>query len=234
MSFKTIIFLISFLMGFLFVANAEAATYYIDFDNGNDNNDGLSVTSPWKTIPGTRNVGDTTDISTSYGGVITTSNRVQPGTIFKLKGGTTHNNSDGGYIQIKSSSGGYYLDTATNNNPVLFEVDTLWGSGPVIIDGTGITAPIALILIRSNGIHWNGVIPNGIVIQNSSLAGVQYKEKSTGDPAIYDISMKNIKFFNNGTNCVSGAECFTGQLHVRQGTNIIFDNIELDGDGNHI
>ena len=44
-------FCVSFLiLVLMFAFPAWAATYYVDATNGNDNNDGLSLSTAWKTI----------------------------------------------------------------------------------------------------------------------------------------------------------------------------------------
>jgi hypothetical protein len=85
---------------------AQAATYYIDFQNGSDWNSGTSQSSPWQHIPGTRNVADMADQSTCWGSgcpgtpTFNSSNKVPAGTIIKLKCGTTYNSTIGGKIYI--------------------------------------------------------------------------------------------------------------------------------------
>ena len=46
------IFCLIFFSSFLMWGNAKAATYYIDYENGLDSNDGTSTTTPWKLCPG--------------------------------------------------------------------------------------------------------------------------------------------------------------------------------------
>lgn len=224
--------------GYLFFAKQRPAlaqtanTYYIDFDNGNDANDGTSKNSSWKTIPGTRNVGDTAYITASYGGgIITTSNKVPSGTIFILKLGTTHNSTDGGRIQINSD---YYPD-ASGSNPIAFTVDPDWGTGQAIIDGANILTATGFIYIRVDGVKFDGVLQSyGIKVQNAARQGILYfhhADNSTTDDAV----VKNIEFYNNGTECTATSECLgPGQLQIRHSDNVTIDNVKINGNYNHI
>lgn len=68
-----VLFLILF-FGVLFLANtSSAAVYYVDYEKGNDNNNGLSKSTPWKLAPGMQG------FSASYSH--------QPGDRFILNGG---------------------------------------------------------------------------------------------------------------------------------------------------
>lgn len=216
-----------------FTLHANAATYYIDFNSGNDTNTGTSITSPWKTIPGTRNTSDTAWQSSCWGSpincTIDVNKKVTPGTVFKFKQGTVHNSSNGGEIDIDSQ----YYQEASASNPITFEVDTTWGIGDVAFDGTGITAAIALFVIRLDGVEIDGKYAYGFIIRNSEKEGIQFKEHSNGtttDGAI----VQYVKFYNNGASCVSGSECFGGQLHFRHSIGITVSNLEIDGNNNHI
>ncbi len=50
--FKIILFCIIFFGGFLLWQKVDAATYYIDYENGLDSNNGTSTETPWKICPG--------------------------------------------------------------------------------------------------------------------------------------------------------------------------------------
>ncbi|MGA1871165.1 MAG: hypothetical protein ACMUJM_21750 [bacterium] len=209
-----------------------ASTYYIDFQNGNDANPG-TVTQPWKTIPGTRNINNTAWQQTSWGGgIINASNKVPPDTVFKFRRGTRHDSSNGGLIWINAT---YYEDTATFSHPISFELDQQWGIGNIIFDGTGITAGIGLWLIQCNGISLDGKVSQGIIIRNAPVEGLQIKEKpGTGD-SVDHCTLSHIKFFNNGTSYSSSLEgTGAGQVQVRKADGLIIQNCELDGNGTHI
>ena len=130
------------------IPTAQAATYYVDFQNGNDASDGLSKASAWKTIPGTcKNNGIWGDyLRPSWGGnTVDASHKIPPGTIIKLRPGTTYDTSLGGFIWINK---GFYLDTATSDMPIRFELDETWGSGAVVFDATGLNLNTLLSLIH--------------------------------------------------------------------------------------
>lgn len=215
----------------LFVAfNLGATTYYIDHGAGNDSLGGTTTGTAWKSIPGTRDTGNTADLVSSYGGgVVSTINKVPAGTIFKIKSGTTWDSTDGGYISITSS----WYDDASAASPIIFQVDTTWGSGQVVYDASGITVPIAMILIQRNGIYWDGVVSNGILVENSTGDGIQYKEKAGSNASLLDCNTQNIQFFNNGT---SGFDNTSGsglaQLSFRRATGVYVYNCVFDGDNN--
>ena len=213
----------------LCASTAFAATYYIDFDNGNDTNSGLTRTSALKTIPGTV-TSSTIDTSTitylnSSWGPFSTASKVPPGTVFKLKRGTAYSIQDGGYIWIRSD----HYQPATASNPIKFEADLEWGTGPVTFDGQGMSIPIALFIIQNDGINFDGKSPGGIDIRNSTNEGVQVKEYPSG-LAVQDCAFKNMKFFNNGTSFRSdSAGSGAGQLNLRKVTGCLVDLVEFDG-----
>ncbi len=211
---------------------AYAETYYIDFQNGNDNNSGISQAVAWKTIPGTMTTNGSSWLTSDWGnGTINSSNRVPPGTIFKLKGGTIHDSSNGGYIHINN----IFYNEASAGNPIIFELDTSWGTGNVVFDGTGVYANVGLILIRINGIVIDGKLSNGIIVKNSQRSGIQIKEKSGSSDPVNDCVLKYIKFYNNGTLYSSSSEgSGNGQLNVRKANGLMVDNVELDGNSIHI
>ena len=121
----------------LWASDAYAATYYIDFANGNDASAGTSTATAWKHIPGTRNISDTGWQLTSWGGgAVSTSNRVPAGTVFKLKSGSTYTSSIGGVIWIEPT----FYQAASASNYTVFQADQTWGpGGAVVFDGNGST-----------------------------------------------------------------------------------------------
>ena len=228
-TFLNILFIVVFL--FLFLQLTHPETYFIDFQNGNDSNSGDSTASPWETIPGTRNTGNTGWESSDWGsGTFNSGSKVPGDTTFKLKSGTTHDSTNGGIILIDKT---YYSD-ASAANPIVLEVDTTWSTGAVVFDGTGISAGIALVLIQMHGIKVDGKVSGGIVIRDAQKAGLEIKEKpGSGDP-INDSVLQYIKFFNNGTDYSSGNEGIgDGQLNVRKADGLTVDYCEFDGNGLH-
>lgn len=87
--------------------NASAATYYIDWESGNDSNNGTSTNTPWKRHPDMQGFG---------GGSFT----AQPGDRFILKGGVTWPNAA---LSL------YITDNGTSENRIYVGIDTNWYSG---------------------------------------------------------------------------------------------------------
>jgi len=90
-------------------------TYYIDFDGGNDTNNGLSTTAAWKHAPGDVNATGVPKLL-----------KPQPGDTLKFKGGVTYR---GGFT-IQGSSG----VNGTVGNPITYKGDG-WGGQKAILDG---------------------------------------------------------------------------------------------------
>ncbi|MFA5962252.1 MAG: hypothetical protein WC848_06225 [Parcubacteria group bacterium] len=98
--------------------NSHAATYYIDYSNGSDTNNGTSTSTPWKLAPGMRgcSVGDT--------GGNCNAKRVSggtPGDRFIFKGGVTWPRA--------ALSFNWYFGSGTTANPIYFGVDKAWYAG---------------------------------------------------------------------------------------------------------
>jgi len=214
---------------FLFAKASLAATYYIDFQNGNDNNDGLTATTAWKHIPGTRSANNTEWQSTSWGlSTINNSKKVSAGTTFMIKKGSTHNNSNGGMIWIDNT---YYSQNANAANPIKFTVDPDWGSGMVTINAANISVPsnYAVVFINAiNGVVFDGLAADGIKLQNSPEYGMRFY----GSSPIQDISVKSVTFFNNNTNYVSQSGVSIAHLRIDSASGVTVDHCVFDGNGN--
>jgi hypothetical protein len=100
------------------------ATYYVDPITGADSQDGLSTITPWKTIPGTRTLDDTTWLHSSWGS-ISASNKIQPGDTIYLKAGESITSAIAGKLWIE---GTFYSD-GTAVAPIEIIVSPSWGSG---------------------------------------------------------------------------------------------------------
>jgi hypothetical protein len=99
-----------FRMGFLLVAiitatGARAATYYVDYANGNDSNNGISKTTPWKHAPGMNGCTGNCHITPNAGDSV----------IFK--GCVTWPNAAFRWVPPSNGSSG---------NPVYYGVDKTW------------------------------------------------------------------------------------------------------------
>ena len=213
-----------------------ATTYYVDFNGGSDSNAGTTTSTAWRTIPGTRNTGDSAFKSTSWGS-INSSNKVPAGTIIKLKSGTTHSSTNGGKVLIDAS---YYTTSATFANPIIFQRDTSWGSGSVTVDGSGITAGSSsgngLIEVLVPGVNVDGVAGvtngyDGIIIRNSQRIGLDYYSTSPIDGG----TVQFIKFLNNGTlySSLGNAGAGSGQLFFKYHDHVRINWCEFDGAGNY-
>ena len=218
----------------MFACAVMADTYYIDFDSGDDTNTGTAKTSPWKTIPGTRNSEDSDWLRLTWGPaatpVFTQAEKVPPDTQFIIKRGTIYDQSAGGIIWINK----IYYTNGSFSSPITFTVDPEWGEGQVVFDGTGMHVGIALILIQTDGVFFDGGLPYGISIENSPKSGIQVKEKSGNSDPTNETSFRNIRFFNNGTLCITGDECSVGQLDIRKGIGLRIEQCKFDGNQNHL
>lgn len=116
---------------------ATGNVYYVDRTTGNDANNGTSPSTPWQTLPGTRTTSNSGFLRSAWG-AITTANTVPAGSRINLRPGTTYDSALCGGLQIDSS----YYANGTAKNPTMIQVDATWGSGPVTIDGTGMTRPL--------------------------------------------------------------------------------------------
>ena len=219
-----------------FCAAAHAATYYIDFENGDDRNDGLSREASWKTIPGSRNVDNSGWQQSCWGPLgrytIDDNHSILPGTVFKLKGGTIYDATKGGYILIDTS---FYPRTgATQSNPISFEADPSWGSGSVVFDGSGMTIPEALIIIRQiDGVKFDGIYERGITIENSPLTGIRYKATSHNTP-VKDPIVRYIYFYNNGRSIPGDNGSKAAGLHLRNTVGGEVSRCEFNGNNQYV
>jgi len=231
---KKLLFLLVFTL-LVFTTTCFGATYYIDFTSGNDASAGTAEGTAWKTIPGTRNTGDTDWQATDWGsGTFNSGSKVPAGTIFRIKPGTTHDSSDGGQIDIEST---YYDADATAANPIKFVAYQAWAaaSGTITFDGTGITTGANAGLIRSYdipGLEFDGEVTNGITIQDTPYNGMTIGTSDAleiGTDAMLDGAVvKYIKFSNCGTTYTSG-DNQVPVLFFEHFQNVTVDNIEIDG-----
>ncbi len=186
------------------------ATYYVDLDGGVDSNAGTKV-APWKTLPGTRNVGDTAYVSAAYGPgglTVSTSARVAAGDTFMLKLGTIHDSTDGGKVMFNST---YYVTTAnTTNNPITIMTDPTWGSGAIPeFNGTGMT-------LGGGGFGLLHITVGGIFVSNVLVAKSPYNGISAYP--LVDIqgpTIRKVFFGTNGTTYTPGLDdASEGNIHL--------------------
>ena len=101
-------------MMILITGQSFATDYYVDFDNGNDSNTGITTTTAWKHAPGDPQA---TGIPLSV--------NLNGGDRVLFKGGVIYR----GQIKLKHSG--------AENNPIIYKGDG-WGSEKAIIDGSEI------------------------------------------------------------------------------------------------
>ena len=211
----------------LSIALGWGATYYVDFDSGSDANDGTSRSTPFKTLPGTRNAADNDYLNAAWGS-FTTSAKVPNGTIFKLKSGQR-------CTAISRITREYYTEAAATNGAYQFVRDTTWGTGPVVFDWTGTSCGIAGILVQVHGVTWDGITTNGIVVSSNVLSGMQFKEIQGSGDQVQNVIVRNLKFLANGTSLANDtAGAGIGQLSLRHVTNALVENVSFDGGSNYI
>ena len=108
---KTVITLLCFLS----LTTAFAATYYVDFEGGRNEADGLSHQTAWKHSPGdSKATGNPAAV------------KLQPGDMIRFKGGVQY----AGEISLKVSG--------SEGNPIVLDgnSDGRFGTGPAILDGS--------------------------------------------------------------------------------------------------
>ena len=210
---------------------ALAATVYIDFVAGNDNNSGDSPTAAWKTIPGTRTLDGLAWMTTDYGrGKVNKNSTIKPGTVLALKRGTTHTAANGGFVWINDY---FYASGATSKNPISIAAADAWGAGPVIFDGSLIPATVSLIVIQQDGIRIDGRTADGICVNNSPVGGLMIKEKAGAGASVDQCALVLMKFFNNGWSFLTDlAGAGSGQVNVRKANGLRIEKLTLDGDSN--
>lgn len=203
-----------FVLVFGFLGEVGAANYYVDFDAGKDSNDGLSRTTAWKNIPGTRNTGNTGYVTGNSGWV-----KLNPGDTILIRSGTVHDSYDGGRILIDEN----FFNNGTSASPIIIKRDESWGSGQVVIDGTGITIKTfrALVDIKDRAfIKVDGSVDNGILIRDSSYYGIMIYGKGESGCEI-----RNLEVYNSSKGNVL-VEC-SDRATPNYISNIILDKLNV-------
>jgi hypothetical protein len=121
------IFLAMFFLGLIGLAEgSQAATYYVDFDFGNDSNAGTSTASSWKHAPGDPNATG----NPANKGYLT--DPLQPGDTVLFKGGVIYKGT--------MSIDGRWLN-GIQGKPLVYKGDG-WGSEKAVLDGSlSVTGP---------------------------------------------------------------------------------------------
>lgn len=109
------------------LSQAAATTFYVDFDNGFDNNSGLSRQAAWKNLPGT-----------SGGG----SQSVSSGDVIMVKPGG------------RCTTGSVNISSSRYGSPVTIQADTGWSGaqGDIVFDGININ--VSLSGVTMAGASW--------------------------------------------------------------------------------
>lgn len=113
-------------LGFGWQADAWSATYYADPAVGSDANAGTVQTAPWKSVPGMSGA--------SSWGAVTSGNKVAAGSVIDVKAGSTFT---GKRWLIDTT----YYATGTASARTTIRVSPTWGTGNVVVDGTGASVP---------------------------------------------------------------------------------------------
>jgi hypothetical protein len=196
------------------IAHSSPATYYVDYQNGSDTNNGLSESSPWQNAPGMA--------ACAYNcGAYT----LQPGDRVIFKGGTVW--PAGSFPMTIGASG-------TSANPIYFGVDSTWFAGnswsrPIfdLYEATWSAAPVLVnsasyvtldnLEIRNEeifnntwGVFTSGISVNGgsnVTIQNCYVHGWSIHNPQWGSDTF---SSGGVAFYNGSTsgtvkNCVIDA-----------------------------
>ena len=200
---------------------ANATTYYVDFNNGSDANNGLTQGTAWLNIPGTQNVTNTGVVSGATGW-----HSIAAGDTIKIKPGTTHDSSKGGLIKISSAN---YALGATAANPITITTDQTWATGQAVINGTGTTVPSYWGLITVYGVPGvviDGGVTNGIMVENSAYYNVLLYASSAGNTTVNWI-VNNIQLYNSRSAGIITVQN-GGDTNNYKMSNITFNNINCD------
>ncbi len=204
----------------------SARDFFVDLGNQSDVNDGLTESTAWKTIPGTRSTDGTTYLNAAWGSITTTAKIGENDTIW-LKAGTSHVSANGGLVQLAASSS-YYTNGCSN---ITIRTSQTWGTGTnATINCTGMTVGISAILVQIDGVRLFN-----ISVINSERSAIYGKEKAGDSAPLTNFTVVNCFAQNNGTSFASDlAGSGFGQIQCRRGNGVYFTNNICDGDNNFI
>lgn len=197
---------------FLFLVvplGGSAAVYYVDSAGGNDGNPGISQSTAWQNIPGT-NVPGVAALVPASGWT-----KIMAGDTVILKSGS----SFAGRVVID----GDWYESGKKDAPVRIARDPSWGSGPVVIDCTGLTMgqkDAAFSVFCINYLEIDGAGGDGIVVADSSAIGFRAAGASETEKMV-GLTMRDLKFsYNAGPGVV---------LHNQD--SFLLEGVEVDGSG---
>jgi hypothetical protein len=147
----------------LFACNSWASTYYIDFAEGADTNNGTATETPWKLAPGM------TGFAGSYTHAV--------GDIFVFKGGVTWTAPGSGTFAGRNITIGYSGGSSTPDQYVggqrcgqigspSCNGGSAWGSGYPVFDGSSIGGLMVYAYGKSN------LVFDGIKLYNAAMANL--------------------------------------------------------------
>ena len=213
-----------------------AATYYVDFQGGNDQNNGTSQATAWQTLPGTQTGNGQSGYRNSAWGGISSSNRIKPGDTIILKSGSTYSSALGGCIHMGADSSGFYTAGGSLSNPITITVDQTWGNGgPVTFNGAGMPLTDSdtvgfLAIYDLSGVVIDGKTAGGIVITNSGVGGLRVRATASAlTPQMSGFTFQNINFIGNGSGCPTTSAAGDGDIMLKDTDSVTVNNCIFDG-----
>lgn len=230
---------LSVVAALLLATSAEATTYYVDADNGNDNNSGISTSAPWRTIPGTMTADGTTFLSGgSWGNVTGGAAVIGCADQVLLRGGTTQKGSDdnAGSVLIDSRYWANNCAGAPNRLKVATSAEWNISTGGYVIDGTGVTAylnsnvgypspHVAMVAIGINKISLGGAsATQPLIVQNTQRGGFAINAQNT---TLNSIDLRYFELHNVGLQSTG----FTQGINLGNVSDVIIRDFVIDTTG---
>ena len=197
---------ISGLLAATLIMPVSSTTYFVDPAAGNDGNAGTSQSAAWQHVPGSYRSDNGGFLSAARWAVL------RGGDTVRIKSGTTISNR----LFISTS---WYTGSGVKN-PIVIMRDLSWGSGAVVMNGSGVSLGTwdALVTELTGGVVIDGAIADGLIIQNSPAEGIMLNGPSETNKNRGNV-IRNVKFFNNLSFNVVFQSC----------DSFTVDNVEVDG-----
>ena len=189
---------------FLFSFNLWATEYYVDYSTGNDSNNGISTSMPFKHSPGDNN-------ATNSAGSTTLS----AGDTVYFKGGVVYQ----GFVLCKWDG--------SSGNEIIYDGNSAenWGSGKAIMDGNSET------IVRAFEVYHDYIIIRYFEIRNYLVHGIAIHDNNYTtfeDSYIHDLYDWDLSDGTTSNHVMNNSG--TG-LFIQAATNVIIDNIEITKTG---
>jgi hypothetical protein len=194
--------------------------YYVDPAEGSNGNNGMSMLTAWKSLPGTRNATDDGfDCPTPSGG------KINAGDVIYLRSGSTH-------ISRRVDVDSNYYSNGERQNPIMIKRKLDWGAGPFVFDGKHIVIGKWKSLVYVDQVNYVSIdgtagttnAYDGIVIQNvygDSINGaLSYSGVSRGSQ-VEGAAVQFLRFYNNSPFSLS----------LVNAKNFSIRYVEFDGNG---